>query len=362
MKKKREINWWRIVFGEEEKQLISRAINNECISQGLVTAEFERKIGQVLGMPYVVATTSGSTAMLMALIAAGIKPGDEVIVPNRTWIATAHAPALLGAKVVFVDVEKYCPLIDVDKIGEKITKRTKVIMPVHLNGRSADMRAINIVASKYGLIVIEDAAQAFCSKNRDGLLGTQSFAGCFSLSIAKIISTGQGGFIVTKNKKVYDRLKLIRTHGVYDLINVSYSQYGFNFRFNDILASIGIAQIAKLSEHIKNVKNIYKIYESAIQKLPFLKFIPVNISAGEIPIYIEVLCKKRNGLIKFLADYNIQTRPFYPNLDSAKYLLSNGQKFPNSKIFENQGLFLPCGPGQPLDNIDRVIEILKKYQ
>ena len=135
----------------------------------------------------------------MSLMAIGVQPNDEVILPNRTWIATAHAVHLLGGKVVLVDVEPNRPIIDVTSIEQAITSKTKAIIPVHMNGRSANMRSIRKIARKYKIHVIEDAAQAIGSCNKQGYLGTQSDIGCFSLSVAKTISTGQGGFAVTSN-------------------------------------------------------------------------------------------------------------------------------------------------------------------
>jgi len=357
----KQISWWRTAFGDEEIAKITDAIHHEHLSMGPVTADFEQAIADKLGVPYVVATTSGSMAMLMALMAAGIKPGDEVIVPNRTWIATAHAPLLLGAKVVLVDVEPDRPIIDATKIEEKITARTKAIMPVHLNGRSAAMREVNQIAQKHGLKVIEDAAQAFCSRNKDGQLGAQSFAGCFSLSVAKIISTGQGGFIVTRDKSTYEKLVLMRTHGVNDVINATYTEMGFNFRLTDVQAAIGIVQVGKVDKRIEHVKRIYNKYAGGLKDLPFLKFVPVNIASGEIPIYIEILAADRRRLMGHLSQNGIQTRPFYPDLDQAGYFIDKGD-FPNSRPFGECGLFLPSGPDQPLENIDYVISTLRDYK
>ncbi|MDO8871612.1 MAG: DegT/DnrJ/EryC1/StrS family aminotransferase [Methanoregula sp.] len=356
-----QIRWWRTSFGKEEANQICNSIEHEYISQGPVTAEFEEKIAKFLGVPYVVVTTSGSIAILLALMAAGIRPDDEVIVPNRTWIATAHAPLILGAKVRLGDVELTRPLMDVTQIENLITPRTKAIIPVHLNGRSVDMREVHRIAQKNDLIIIEDAAQALGSRNEDGFLGTQSDMGCFSLSVSKIISTGQGGFVVTKNENLYKKLVAIRTHGVSDIINAQWTQLGFNFRFTDILASIGIHQINRLPERIEKVNKIYKRYETGIKDLPFIKLIPVDIKKGEIPIYIETLCPDREKLIKFLAAHSIETRPFYPDLNLAPYF-ENAERFPNSEVFGNQGLFLPSGPVQSMENIDRVINTLKKFK
>ncbi len=355
------ISWWRTTFGEPEIERLVDSISHEHISQGSVTAEFEKKLAEALGIPYVVATTSGSVALLMALMALGIRRDDEVIVPNRTWIATAHAAAILRAKVVLVDVMPDVPLMDISQVRRKITAQTKAIMPVHLGGRMVDMKEISALAKEYDLRVIEDAAQALFSRNSEGYAGTQSDAGCFSLSVAKLVATGQGGFIVTRNKDTYEKLKLIRTHGVTDVINASYTQLGFNFRFTDIQASIGIAQLARAPKRIEHVKAVYGRYEAGIAELPFLKLIPFAVAAGEIPLYVEVLCDDRARLVDYLSEQGIQTRPFYPDLDRAGYLQNEGD-FPNSRGFGDKGLFLPCGPEQPLENIDRVLEILRAFR
>lgn len=355
-----KISWWRTDFGQADIKSVTEAIKTECISQGRLTEEFEKRIARALNVQYAVATTSGSMSLLMALMALGIKRGDEVIVPNRTWIATAHAVLMLGAKVILVDVRPDVPIMDVSKIEKKITSKTRAIMPVHLGGRAVDMEQINNIAKKYGLFVIEDAAQALFSRNSEGFLGTQSDAGCFSLSVAKLIATGQGGFIVTRNKKTCEILKSIRTHGVKDVINASYTRLGFNFRFTDLQASIGIAQLARAKERISHVRAIYERYKTGIAGLPFISLIAVDINSREIPLYAEVLCGQRDKLIKFLASRGIQTRPFYPNLNEADYLKNRGD-FSCSRVFGENGLFLPCGPGQSLKNVERVIDTLQSY-
>jgi len=358
--RKDRISWWRTSFGEEEIQRVAHSILNEHISQGPVTEEFEARIAEALGVPYAVATTSGSVALLVALMALGIRRGDEVIVPNRTWIATAHAPLMLGAEVVLVDVQPDLPIMDVSQVKRKITSKTRAIMPVHLGGRAADMGELGKLAKEYGLFIIEDAAQALFSQDSSGFLGTNSDAGCFSLSVAKLISTGQGGFIVTRDRKTYEDLRLIRTHGVRDVINADYTQIGFNFRFTDLQASIGVEQLARATKRIAYVKELYSKYASALPEFPFLKLIPVAVAHGEIPLYIEVLCSQRERLISFLESQSIQTRPFYPDLDMAAHL-GKGGGFTNSRVFGEQGLFLPCGPTQPFENIERVLDALRLF-
>jgi dTDP-4-amino-4,6-dideoxygalactose transaminase len=355
------INWWRTEFNSGEAEAVARAINGEHVSQGPIVAEFERQIASYLGVPYVVATTSGSMALLMSVWASGVGPGDEVIVPNRTWIATAHAPFMLGAKVKLVDVEKDRPIIDVGGIEAAITDRTRAIIPVHMCGRSADMRAINQIARRHGLSVIEDAAQALGSRNCDGYLGTQSDMGCFSLSVAKIIATGQGGFIATKSEENYKKLVSMRTQGVGDIVNAGWDQPGFNFRFTDILAAVGIEQLKLLRPRIEKVKKIYNAYAKGLSGLSFIKLIPVNLNAGEVPVYIEALCKKREDLIDFLAEQGIQCRPFYPDLDRASYLQQTDKDFPHTRPFGECGLYLPSGPEQPIDNVEKVVHAIRDF-
>ena len=355
------ISWWRTSFGDREVEKLRESVQKECIGQGLVTEEFEEEISLALNVPFVVATTNGSAALYMALLSLGIGHGDEVIIPNRTWIASANAILLTGAKVVLVDVRSDLPLIDVAQIQSKITTRTKALMPVHLNGRSVDIQGIQRLAEKFGIPIIEDACQAFFSSNFNGYLGTQSDVGCFSLGVTKLVSTGQGGFVVTKNRDVYERLKFIRNHGVTDEFTESYDQFGFNFKFTDLLASFGLVQLSRVSKRIVHLNKIYAKYESAISKFKCVNLLPVNVLSGEIPLYAEVLCPERKELENFLHFHNIQARIVPPDLSLSSCLKDDGS-FPNSIRFSDQGLYLPCGPEQPLENIDFVIDTLYDFE
>jgi len=355
-----KVSWWRTSFGEEEIQRIADSIRNEFVSQGEVTKQFEQAMSDFLEVEHVIAVSSGSTAILMALMAVGVLPGDEVIMPNRTWIATAHAVHLLGAKVVLIDVGNKRPLIDVDQIEQHITAKTKVIMPVHMNGRSADMLKIHEIAKRHSLFVIEDAAQAIASRNQNGYLGTQSDIGCFSLSVAKTISTGQGGFAVTNDNKLAHRMRAIRTHGVENVKDPEkWGIPGFNFRFTDVLASIGIEQLKCLPERIEHLKTIYSIYAQKLINTPF-RCIPVDIEAGEVPLYNEFLVKNRTKWIQRLESDKIESRPFYPNIDKASYFGEQNLDFPNSRKYGLEGIYLPSGPAQSLQNINDTIKCIKQ--
>lgn len=354
------ISWWRTAIGSEEVDRLLLSIEHEHISQGPVTEEFEARIADALDVPYAVATVNGSVALLLAMMALGIARGDEVIVPNRTFVATAHAALMLGATVVLVDCRPDLPTMDVSQLESKITARTKAVVAVHLNGRAVDMTALSRVAERYGIRVIEDAAQAMFSRSKLGYLGAQSDAGCFSLGMTKLISTGQGGVVVTRDRATYERLKLLRNHGVIDTLNDEYAMLGFNFKFTDLAASIGIAQLGRARERVEQVTSIYRRYEAVLRDLPFLRTIPVDLDTGEIPLWLEVLCPERDELMNYLAAHGIQTRRFLPSLNASPHLQSRGE-FPNSRIYATDGLFLPSGPEQPADSIDRVLETLRAY-
>ncbi len=366
------IPWWRTACGEEEIAKVVASMRAEHISGGPVTRELEEAIAKTLGVPYVVATTSCSMALTMALMTLGIGPGDEVIVPNRTFMATAHAALVLGAKVRLVDVRKDIPALDVTQVEAAITPRTKAVMPVHLNGRAVDMPALNAIARRHNLKVVEDAAQAFLSKGPDGAwLGTQGDLGCFSLGMTKLVSTGQGGFVVTRDKSLYDRMRRVQVHGVVDTLTDAYEMLGSNFKFNDVLASIGVIQLQRGADKVAHVTRVYETYRQELDRLSLLEIIPVMVVAGEVPLWTEVCvagrsdqdcAEERARLMAFLAERGIQTRRFLPDLDRSPYLGNDNGKYPNSRRFDAGGMFLPGGPAQPMANVHRTIEALHEYR
>ena len=279
--------------------------------------------------------------------------------------STAHAPALLAAKVVLVDTLPSVPLLDVNEIEKNITPKTKAIIPVHLNGRACNMKSINSIADAYDLFVVEDSAQAFLSCNDQGQkLGTLSDIGCFSLSMCKLISSGQGGFCVTKDADLANKLREIRTHGVSSTFSASkWSQLGCNFRYNDILASIALSQILHIDDYINTHRLIDKLYRDNIKNPKFLSF-DLPHSPNNIPIYHEFLVENQSSWIDYLNSCGVSARPFYPCLHTADYLFdySDSSKFPHSFNFSSKGLSLPGGPHIPSSHVDHVIQVINARQ
>ena len=362
MPEMRKIPWWQTEFTTGEAEAAAKAITEGRLSQGPIVAEFEQKLANYLGVRQVVATTSGSDALLLSLWAANVLPGDEVLVPNRTWIATAHAVSLLGAVPIFVDTDVDNPVISPSDLRNKVTSRTKAVIPVHLNGRDAHIDEVLEFGETHSIKVIEDAAQALGSKDASGsFLGTKSLAGCFSLSVAKVISSGQGGFIATSHDDFAARLKAMRTHGIENVIEPGkWDMLGFNFRFTDVLASIALAQFEKLELRLSRLREIYNRYEVGIRGLPNIRMIPLNLNGGEIGPYIEILSDDRESLVKYLMQHGIESRKFYPDLDTADYFKAIKEN-PNSRVFGSDGLYLPSGPSLTNDSIDFVLATLVNF-
>ena len=356
------IQWWKTEFGEDAASAVSEAVRNKNISQGKITAEFEHLVSQFLEVPNVIATSSGSTALLSALMSVGVGPGDEVIVPNRTWIATGHAVHLLGAKVVIADVRPDSPVLNVSNVAELISERTRAIIPVYMNGRGVNLARLRESVNGRDIAVIEDAAQGFGSSFDSRYLGTQGDIACFSLSVAKIFSSGQGGFVVTSSKSLGEKLRNIRTHGVESTLDpVSWPMPGFNFRFTDIQASIAITQLRRVKERVRHCHEIHRIYMNRLEHLPKIEMLRAEISNGEVPIYAEALVEDRSAFIEFLKGEGIEARPFYPSLERALYFdQSYGATFPNSLKYECDGVYLPSGPGRSLGDIERVADTIEK--
>lgn len=353
------VPFWKTQMGEAEAEAARRAVLAGRISQGALTAEFEAKLAAMLGVPHVVCTTSCSMALYLAFSALEIGPGDEVIVPNRTYIATAHAALLRGAKVKLVDCRRDDTLIDETLIEKAITKRTKAIVPVHLNGKAADLKTIQKLAKKHGLKIVEDAAQAFLSRDEHGFLGTQADLGCFSLGPTKFITTGQGGFVATRSAELNRRLRRFRNQGVDDVFSADFQSLGFNLKFSDVLAAVGLAQLDRVEEKRKKHLWFYDFYAKALAGVPYLKLLPVDLKRGNLPLWVEVLVPEREKWLALMEAQGIQARPFTPDLNLSKHVSEDRKPFANSKYFSDHGAWVPCGPDLALEDYERTVAVMK---
>lgn len=354
------ISWWKNDFGNEEIAAVSDAINKKKLSQGEITDEFEKKIAKFLDAPYCVCVPNGTSALTLAYMACGLKAGDEIIVSDRVFVATANAATILGARVISVDVKDDMS-IDENLLENKISKYTKIIVPAHLNGIASNIKAINKIANLASLDIVEDACQAFGSKLNNQYLGSFGRFGCYSFSVSKILSTAQGGALCAKNKDDYELLKRIRNQGVFDVRKErNYDIKAFNFKFNDMQAAIGLVQLNKINEKISKCKEIYKIYESILGgKIDYVK---LNLD-NEIPLRFLILHEKNKELKEYLNKNGVETSFENISLHLCRHLNISGN-YQKSKKFNDELLILPSGPSQEISDIEfaakKVLKWLKR--
>jgi len=352
------VPWWKTDLGDAEIEAVSRAIRERHVHNGPVCRDFEGALGASLGLPYAVATTSGSVALLLAMLACGVGPGDEVVVPALTFIAPAHAALLLGARVRLVDVRSDRPLVDVDALAAAVTERTKAVVVVHVNGRAADVAAVRRVAVRVGARVIEDCAQAFQSRGPDGLLGAQGDVAAFSLGMTKLVTTGEGGFVATRDPGLHDRLVRLRNHGVHAIADNVFDGIGCNFRLTDLQAALGLAQLARLEQKVAGVGRVYEFYRQRLAATPWVELLDVRVDAGELPLWSEALCPRRDEVIAGLRERGVEAKAFHPCLAESQHLHAGGD-FPQATKFANAGLTLPSGPDQSTENLEQTVAALQ---
>ena len=321
---------------------------------------FEENMAEYLGVPHVIGVNSGTDALMLSLANLDLNPGDEVITVAFTFVASISAIVHNGGTPVFVDIADDLNM-NVEKIEELITDKTKAVMPVHMNGRICNMDKLQDICSSKGLTIIEDAAQALLSKNEQGYLGTLSTTGCFSLGMTKFLPTGQGGMVVTNKKEINDKLLLARNNGMESIISQKYQNFGANFKYSDVLAAIGLSQLDLLKDRIKKLLNIYFIYKNVINNLSTIKLIPIDIDKGELPLYVDVMVEDRSSLMSFLLKNDIMSRILPPSLNSAPQFNDNSS-YPNSKLFGEMGMYLPSGPDQSINDIERVCTVIQDYE
>lgn len=255
-------------IAQEEMEAVKSVLMTGNIAQSIKVDEFEKQFADYIGTDYAISTSNGTTALHVALLSNGIGKGNEVITTSFTFVATANSVLFTGAKPVFVDIDPHSFNLDPSLIEDKITKKTKAIMPVHLYGQAADLKAINDICQDHNLILIEDAAQAHGAKFDGKKLGSFG-TGCFSFYPTKNMTTSEGGMITTNDKSVYEKARKFRNHGQEK--RYYYDALGFNFRMTDICAAIGICQLNKLDGFNKIRQKNAEYYSKKLSKLDYLE-------------------------------------------------------------------------------------------
>jgi perosamine synthetase len=332
--------------------------------------KFEQKFAEYCGCKYGIATNSGTTALHLALATLDIKAGDEVIIPTFTMIATANAITYTGAKPVLVDSEFSTWNIDTSKIKEKITKRTKAIIPVHTYGHPVDMDPIVELAEKHDLYVVEDAAEAHGAEYKGKRTGSIGDMGCFSFYANKIITTGEGGMIVTNNEELAERARWLRAHAFGRHGKHFYHEaLGFGYRMSGLQAALGLAQLKRIDEFIATRRNNAKLYNSLLSELGGKITLPPEAPwAKNVYWMYSILIQDefgmtRDELVRRLELEGIETRPFFYPIHTQPIYAEQyrWESFPVADELSRKGINLPSGNNLTADEVKYVCECIKKY-
>lgn len=354
-------------IGEEELQLVMEAVKSGWVSSsGRFVTEFEERFAAYCGARCGVATSNGTAALHLALAALGIGPGDEVIVPALTFVATANAVTFTGARPVIVDVCMDNWGLDAEQLEAAITPRTRAIIPVHLYGHPCNMDAIMPVARASGLFVVEDAAEAHGAEIRGRKVGTLADVGCFSFYGNKIMTTGEGGMCLTNDPALAQRMRVLRGHGMSADRKYWHEVVGFNYRMTNLQAALGVAQLGKLDRLVEKKRQIAQWYAERLKDLEapgILGLHPEAAWARCVYWMYSILVKGEPGeatrLMAELATRGIETRPFFvPMHLLPPYRLDT--RLPVAETLYSQGINLPSGTRLEEDQVDWIASSVRQ--
>ncbi len=355
------------VLQGNELRYVEDAIKTSWISaRGSYVERFESAFAKHIShTTYAVAVNSGTSALHLSLVAANIGPGDEVVMPSFTMIATANAVRYTGAKPVFVDADPATWNLDTTKLERVITKRTKAILPVHIYGLPADMRPILILAKKYGLWVIEDAAEAHGAEYRGKRVGSLGDIAAFSLFANKVVTTGEGGMITTNNTKLADLVRTLRGHAFTPSHHFWHQFIGYSYEMSNLQAAVGLAQTERFHELVSTRRAHAALYTKLLYDVPGLT-LPVEPKGYRSVFWMYgVLVDQsqfgidRDMLRKNLADRGIETRTFFiPIHLQPPYFSGHRNRYPVAERLASEGLYLPSSAALTERDIRSVVRAI----
>ena len=343
------IPYGRQSIDKKDIAAISAVLKSDWLTQGPKVLEFEKALAKYCGAKFAVVVSSGTAALHLAYLVAGIGKGDEVITTPNTFVATANMLLVVGAKPVFCDIRKDTFNIDEKKIEKLMTKKTKAVVPVHFAGQPCDMDAILKIAKKHKLLVIEDACHALSAEYKNKKIGSIGDMTVFSFHPVKPITTGEGGAILTNNKDFYKKLIHLRSHGVTKNkkgFNVM-TTFGYNYRLTDIQAALGISQLKKLNQFAHKRYRLVKLYEKYLSdnnNIILPREIPKNRSAHHLYVIRTKNKRKKMPLYNFLKENGIGVNFHYPPIYSQLYYRQNGYQgvsLPNAELYNETAITLP---------------------
>lgn len=350
------------IIADDEIEEVVKVLKSGFIAQGPKVAEFEAKFAEYVGVKHAAASSSGTTALHLALLAAGVKPGDEVITTPFTFAATGNSVLYVGAKPVFVDIDRDTYNLDPEKIEDAITENTKVIMPVHLYGQPADMDPINKIANENDLKVIEDAAQAHGATYKGKKTGSLGDMGCFSFYPTKNMTTSEGGMVTTNNQEMAEMVRILRAHGESE--RYTHVTLGYNFRMTDIAAAIGVVQLKKLQKFNEQRINNARYLSDKIEGIDGIKppYVAPDVEHVFHQYTIRVDKTKRDELKEFLNENGVGTGIHYPKpIYQQKLYMELGftASCPEAEAASLEVLSLPVHPSLETEDLDKIVSVLE---
>lgn len=356
------------VLNGNEKKYVNDCLDSTWISsQGKYINMFEEAFANYCETDYAISCSNGTVALHIPLLAYGIKPGDEVIVPTLTYIATANAVAYCGATPVFVDCEEDTWNIDPKKIVEKITPNTKGIIVVHLYGNPANMDAIMKIAKEHNLFVIEDAAEAHGAMYKGKKVGSIGHVGVFSFFGNKVITTGEGGMVITSDQQLENKMRLLKGQGMDPNRRYWFPMIGYNYRMTNIQAAIGLAQLENIDSHIQKRKQVAEWYLKHLgDTMNLVEFQTNQIEGINVHWMFSILLERgidigRDSLMSLLKEDGIETRPvFYPLHQMPPYF-EDTTEYIYSDDIANRGINLPTHGLLTEEDVIYICRCIKKY-
>jgi perosamine synthetase len=352
--------------GNEEKYVVDAIRSTWISSTGKYIERFEKEFSQVCGTEHAIGVSNGTVALHLALLALGIGPGDEVLIPSLTYIATANAVRYVGAEPVFVDVDHQTWTLNPHLIEEKITKHTKAIIPVHIYGHPADMDAINEIASLHGLFVVEDAAEAMLARYKGRPVGSMSHIATFSFFGNKVITSGEGGAITLNDERLAYHARIIRGQGMDPARRYYFPITGHNFRLTNIAAALLCAQMERVDDFVNRRRQIFSEYNKQLSMIPGIRFQPVAPWAEISPWLYCILVDEqefgcsRDDLMENLGNVEIETRPFFLPLHRLppfrREATARGDILPVTDELARTGINLPTYFGLSNDEIGYIAD------
>lgn len=356
--------------GKEEQYVVEAIRSTWISSQGNYIDRFESEFASMCGCQHAFGVCNGTVALHLALLALDVRPGDEVLVPSLTYIATANAVRYVGAEPVFVDVDANTWCIDPELIEANITRRTKGIIAVHLYGHPADMDRINHIAAVHGLWVVEDAAEAHFAKYKNRTVGQFSDLATFSFYGNKLITSGEGGAITANNPNTALRIKTLRGQGVDPNRRYFFPVTGYNFRITNVTCAFLCAQLERVSSLFGARKRIYDLYDKHLAGTEGIKFQPTASWAEPAPWLYCITIEKEYGLtrdqlIEKLGNEGIETRPFFVPLHTLPPFREEsnkrGELLPMTDTLAAKGINLPTYTSLAEPDIIKISDLIKSF-